>query len=169
VAFSSPELLTSSHDLDDFDCNEPALNDWLSKHALASQGSGAARVFITLTEGERIAGYYALAAAQVGPADATERLMKGQPGARPVPTVLLARLAVDKEFQRQGVGTSLLRDAMLRSLSVAEELGIRAMIVHAKNQAAHDWYENYGFEESPTDPLHMILLMKDLKRVVRSG
>lgn len=167
MAFSTPEPLSGSHDLDQFDCGEPALNDWLKKHALSSHKAGSARVFVTLDEEDRrVVGYYALSAAQVEADDATERLLKGQPRARPVPAVLLGRLAVDAEFQDRGLGQSLLRDAMGRCLEAAEAVGIRALIVHAKDQAARDWYAKHGFEESPSDPLHLILLMKDLRQAV---
>ena len=113
-------------------------------------------------------GYYALAAASVFPADATERLLKGQPRERPVPVVLLARLAVDKEHQGRGLGQSLLRDALLRVGIAAESIGVRALIVHALNEPARAWYMGFGFQESPTDPMHLILLMKDLRALLDS-
>jgi GNAT superfamily N-acetyltransferase len=166
VAYRGPEPLAKSHALDDFDCGGPPLNDWLVRHALASQAAGTARVFVTTEDGEQVVGYYALAAAQVEPVAATERLAKGQPKHRPIPVVLLARLAVDLDHQSRGVGTSLLTDAMLRAHQAADQIGLRAMLVHAKDDRARDWYEQYGFESSPTDPLHLILLMKDLRAFI---
>jgi GNAT superfamily N-acetyltransferase len=114
------------------------------------------------TDGQRVVGYYALALGQVHPEDATERLLKGQPAARPVPVLVLARLAVDREHQRHGLGRSLLQDALLRCDMVAESVGVRAVVAHAHDDAAA-FYDLFGFEESPTDPLHRILLMKDLR------
>lgn len=152
MGFRSPEPLSHAHDLDAFGCDEPALDDWLHKHAQASQAGGWARVFVSLAESGRVAGYYALAAAQVEPKDATDRLMKGQARSRPVPTVLLARLAVDREFQRQGPGASLLRDAMLRSLGAAEAVGIRAMIVHARTRPSERGTSSTGSRHLP--PIH---------------
>lgn len=166
MAYSRPAPLHKGHVLDGFDCGEQALDRWLKEHALASQASGSARVFVTTDDGETVAGYYALAAAQVEPREATGRLAKGQPRHRPIPVVLLARLAVDRRHRGRGLGSSLLRDAMLRCLGASEAIGVRAMVVHAKDRRARAWYERYGFEASPTDPLHLILPMKDLRAFV---
>jgi predicted N-acetyltransferase YhbS len=105
-----------------------------------------------------------LTVGDVGPDDATERLLKGQPSARPVPVVILARLAVDERDQRAGVGRSLLQDALLRTAAVSESVGVRALVVHAMTDDARSFYERFGFERSPTDPLHLILLLKDLRK-----
>jgi predicted N-acetyltransferase YhbS len=167
VAYSHPVPLERKHDRGDFSCGEPELDRWLADHSLAAQASGSARVFVS-TDGRRVVGYYALAAAQIAPEDAGERASKGQPRRRPLPAVLLARLAVDLAHQDQGLGRSLLQDAMLRLNEAAEELGIRLMLVHAKHEAASRWYKRFGFEESPSDPLHLILLMKDLRAFLSS-
>jgi len=164
VAYRPPEPLGKGHRLDEFESGEPALDEWLKRHARGAHASGSARVFVTtLEDRETVVGYYALAAAQVAPEAATERALKGQPRARPVPAVLLARLAVDQEYQRAGLGRSLLQDAMLRCLDAAEAIGARVLLVHAKHEAAKTWYLQCGFEESPTDPLHLIMLLKDLR------
>jgi len=164
VAYRPPEPLERHHRLDDFQCGEPALDDWLKRHARGAHASGSARVFVTtLEDRETVIGYYALAAAQVAPEEATERALKGQPRTRPVPAVLLARLAVDREHQRAGLGRSLLQDVMLRCLDAAEAIGARVLLVHARHEAAKAWYAQYGFEESPTDPLHLLMLLKDVR------
>lgn len=164
MACRPPEPLEKRHRLDDFDCGEPALNEWLKRHARAAHASGSARVYVTtLADGETVVGYYALAAAQVAPEAATERALKGQPRTRPVPAVLLARLAVDREHQRAGLGRSLLQDLMLRCLDAAESIGARVLLVHSKHDAAKAWYLQYGFEESPTDSLHLLMLLKDVR------
>jgi GNAT superfamily N-acetyltransferase len=164
VAYRAPEPLGKQHRVDDFDCGEPALDDWLKRHALGAQSSGSARVFVTtLEDGETVVGYYALAAAQVAPEDASARALKGQPRARPIPAILLARLAVDREHQRAGLGRSLLQDVLLRCVEAAEAIGARVLLVHAKHEAAKHWYMQYDFEESPTDPLHLMMLMKDVR------
>lgn len=162
MAYSRPESLAREHDRTGFACGEPELDRWLADHALGAQAAGSARVFVS-TDGHRVVGYYALAAAQLHADDASERALKGQPRGRPVPAVLLARLAVDLDHQEKGLGRSLLQDAMLRANQAAEELGIRVMLVHAKHERASRWYKRFGFEESPTDPLHLVLLMKDLR------
>jgi GNAT superfamily N-acetyltransferase len=164
VAYRAPEPLGKQHRVDGFDCREPALDDWLKRHALGAQSSGSARVFVaTLDDGETVVGYYALAAAQVSPEDASARALKGQPRARPIPAILLARLAVDREHQRAGLGRSLLQDVLLRCVVAAEAIGARVLLVHAKHEGARNWYMQYDFEESPTDPLHLIMLMKDVR------
>jgi GNAT superfamily N-acetyltransferase len=164
VAYKRPEPLGKHHRLDQFQCGEPALDEWLKRHARAAQASDSARVFVTtLEDGETVVGYYALAAAQVAPEDATARALKGQPRARPVPAILLARLAVDHEHQGAGLGRSLLQDVLLRCVEAAEAIGARVLLVHAKHEAAKAWYMKYSFEESPTDPLHLLMLLKDVR------
>jgi GNAT superfamily N-acetyltransferase len=164
VTYRRPEPLGKQHRLDDFSCGEPALDDWLSRHARAAHASDSARVFVaTLDDCETVVGYYALAAAQVAPPDATPRALKGQPQARPIPAILLARLAVDERHQRSGLGRSLLQDVLLRCADAAEAIGARVLLVHAKHDAAKRWYMQFDFEESPTDPLQLLMLLKDVR------
>lgn len=164
MAYRRPEPLGKHHRLDDFACGEPALDEWLKRHARTAQASDSARVYVaTLDDGETVVGYYALAAAQVAPEDASARALKGQPKARPMPAVLLARLAVDQAHQRAGLGRSLLQDVLLRCAEAAEAIGARVLLVHAKHEAAKEWYMRFGFEESPTDPLHLLMLLKDIR------
>lgn len=162
MPYSRPEPLERRHDRASFTCGEPELDRWLIAQSLGAQASDSVRVFVS-TADRQVVGFYALAAAQLKPDEASERALKGQPRGRPVPAVLLARLAVDLAHQGRGLGRSLLQDAMLRASNAAEELGIRVMLVHAKNDQISQWYKRFGFEESPTDPLHLILLMKNLR------
>ena len=158
------EKLRRDHRIDAFDCGQEALNNWLRKYALQNQGAGAAQTYVGLVDGAVI-GYYSLAVGQIEYADAPERLRKGL-ARHPVPVMLLARLAVDKNWQKKGVGRALLRDAVLRTLQAAEIAGIRALAVHAKDDAARRYYEQFDFEASPADPLHLLVLLKDIcKRV----
>ena len=166
MAYRRPEPLARHHELDEFACGEPALDEWLKKHARAANASESARVFVVPTDKDAVMGYYALAVAQVEPADAIERAKKGQPPRRPVPAVLLARLAVDHGHQGAGLGRSLLQDALLRCVEAADAIGVRVLLVHAKHERAKSWNVQYGFEESPTDPLHLMMLMKDLRGFV---
>jgi GNAT superfamily N-acetyltransferase len=165
VAYTDPESLSKRHRVEDFDCGEPELDEWLKRHALQAESSGSAKVFVTTEDGEAVVGYYALATAQVECESAPPRVLKGQ-ARRPVPAILLARLAVDRGHQRRGVGSSLLKDAMLRCMQASEAVGVRVLLVHAKHDEARAWYEQYGFEPSQTDPLHLMLLIKDLKAFV---
>jgi len=158
----SIEELRRDHPIDAFDCGEEALNNWLRKHALQNQGAGAAQTYVGLA-GEVVIGYYSLAVGQIEYIDAPERLRKGL-ARHPVPIMLLARLAVDKNWQKKGVGRALLRDAVLRTVQAAEIAGIRALAVHAKDDAARRYYEQFDFEASPADPLHLLVLLKDIRK-----
>ena len=164
MTYRRPEPLGKQHHLDDFVCGEPALDEWLKRHARSAHAADSARVFVaTLDDRKTVVGYYALAAAQVAPEDATARARKGQPRTRPVPAILLARLAVDQRHQGAGLGRSLLQDVLLRCVDAAEEIGARVLLVHAKHEAAKEWYMQFGFEESPSDPLHLLMLLKDVR------
>jgi GNAT superfamily N-acetyltransferase len=164
--FSDPVLLDAGHDVARFDCGTEALNIWLTKHALQAVGAGSARVFVTVdAEQDRVVGYHALSAASVIHAEATDRAKKGMPR-HPIPAGLLARLAIDQSVQGNGLGAWLLRDAMIRTLSAAEEVGIRVMLVHAIDDAAAAFYAKFGFEPSPTDPLNLQMLIKDIRAAV---
>lgn len=162
MGYSRPTPLARGHERAGFRCGEPALDRWLAAHAAPAHRAGGARVFVTSAEG-RVVGYYALAAAEVRPGEATARALRGQPRGRPVPAVLLARLAVDRDHQGRGLGRSLLQDAMLRCVAAAKEIGVRVLLVHAKHERARRWYERFGFEASPIDELTLMLLMKDLR------
>jgi predicted N-acetyltransferase YhbS len=168
VAYSRPEPLRGKHSTEEFRSGEESLDVWLHRYARHAEASGSARTFVTSHDGKRIVGYYSLTAGVVEPAAATERLLKGQPEGRPVPVALLGRLAVDLGHQGAGLGRSLLQDALLRTAQTAERVGIRALVAHALTEHAATFYGRFGFEPSPTDPLHVILLMKDLRRFLDS-
>jgi len=158
------EKLRRDHPIDAFDCGQEDLNSWLRKHALENQGAGAAQTYVGLAS-DVVIGYYSLAVGQIEYNDAPERLRKGL-ARHPVPIMLLARLAVDKNWQKKGVGRALLRDAVLRTMQAAEIAGIRALAVHAKDEQARRYYEQFDFAASPADPLHLLVLLKDIRRRV---
>src|SRR5262245_2118738 len=160
-AVSSPVPLEARHDLSAFDCGAPALNEYLKKYAFPNHQNQSARTYVA-TRGERVVGSYTLAAGSVRREETTARVAKGL-ARHPVPIILLARLAVDRGEQGQGLGAALLKDALLRAAQAADLIGCRAVLVHAKDQAAQAFYRRYGFEPSPVDELHLYLLMKDLK------
>jgi predicted N-acetyltransferase YhbS len=166
VRYSLPEPLRGKHSTEGFECGEPALDVWIEKHARQAEASGSARVFVTTADGEKVVGFYALAAASVSPKDATERLMKGQPKHHPVPAIPIGRLAVALGHQGNQVGRSLLQDALLRCATAADSIGARAVIVHAISDNAAHFYGRFGFEASPTDSHHLILLMKTLRKLL---
>jgi GNAT superfamily N-acetyltransferase len=156
------EKLSRDHSVDSFDCGQEDLNRWLQKYALQNSGAGASQTYVGLVEGI-VVGYYSLAVGQIEYADAPERLQKGL-AQHPVPIMLLARLAVHKDWQKKGIGRALLRDAVLRTLQAADIAGIRALAVHAKDDDARRYYEQFDFQPSHTDPLHLCVLLKDIRR-----
>jgi GNAT superfamily N-acetyltransferase len=112
-----------------------------------------------------VLGYYSLAAGSVSHEEATERAKKGL-ARHPIPVILLARLAVDAALQGKGIGPALLKDALLRAAQAADTIGARALLVHANDDQAKGFYEHFSFEPSPSDPYHLLLIMKDLMRIV---
>jgi len=157
------EKLRPDHAVSGFDCGQEVLNRFLARFAMLNQVSGAALTYVALS-GESVVGYYSLAVGEVTYAGAAERLKKGL-ARHPVPVMLLARLAVSAQARGRGLGAGLLKDAMLRTLQAADIAGIRALVVHAKDENARRFYEHFGFSPSPTDPLHLYLLIKDIRRL----
>jgi GNAT superfamily N-acetyltransferase len=161
--FLDPQPLGNEHRINGFDCGVGSLSIWLVKHARAAAGAGFARTYVVVdTEQDRVVGYHALSLASIEQADATKRGREGMPQ-HPIPAMLLARLAVDKTVQGKGIGAFLLRDAMSRALSVAEQAGMRLLLVHALNDEARAFYEHFGFEPSPSDAMNLQLLVKDIR------
>ena len=163
--WSPVEKLTPLHNTESFDCGSPALNRFLDRFALINQRSGSAQTYVTCQNSGEVVGYYSLAVGSAEYKASPKRVAKGQPR-HPVPVMLLARLAVDRDEQGKGLGQALLKDALLRTNQAADIAGIRALLVHAKDDAARRWYESFDFEPSPSDPYHLFLLMKDLRSLV---
>ena len=158
IQFSAPQSLFTAHLLDGFHCGEPSLDDWLKRRALANHLSGASRTFVVVDPDQRVLGYYALAAGAVAYREAASAVRCNMPD--PVPVMVLARLAVDARVQGIKLGAALLRDAVERVHSVAEHAGVRALLVHALNEQAKQFYEHYGFRASPVHPLTLMLPLK---------
>nr|WP_284698632.1 GNAT family N-acetyltransferase [Thermomonas mangrovi] len=163
---TAPQPLDASHRVEVFDCGKPTLTEWLLRHAHQAQGSGSARTFVSC-DGPRVVGYYSLTVGQIDTLDAPERVRKGM-GQYPIPLVILARLAVDLDYQRRGLGFSLLQDAIHRAIAVAEHAGIRAMLTQPLDGEADAFYRRFGFEPLPMGERHLILLLKDARRMART-
>lgn len=158
------EKLRRDHPVDGFDCGKASLNRFLSRHALQSQQAGASTTYVAM-HGDQLVGFYSLTYGHVEYAEAPERLTKGL-ARHPVPVMLLARLAVARSHHGKRIGAGLLKDAMLRTLQAAEIAGLRAVLVHAKDDEARAFYERFDFVPSPTDPHHLIVLLKDVRAQV---
>lgn len=155
---STPKPLLSIHDIESFDCGEPVLNDWLKKRALKNENSGASRTFVVCKNSQVVA-YYTLATGSVMHKEAPSKVRRNMPD--PVPVMILGRLAVDKKSQSSGIGRGLLKDAILRTLGVAQQAGIKALLVHALSNSAQKFYLQCGFTESPLDSMVLMVTLKD--------
>ena len=160
------EKLQRIHAIDTFDCGREALNLFLIRYAHQNQQAEASQTYVALLD-EELVGYYTLVVGQVEYNDAPGRATKGL-ARHPVPIMLLARLAVAIPRQGKGLGSGLLRDAILRTVQAADIAGIRAFAVHAKDDEAKAFYEHFDFVPSPSDPYHLFRLLKDLRRLLKS-
>lgn len=158
MQLSAPQSLVATHRLDGFNCGEPSLDDWLRRRALTNHINGASRTFVVTDPDQCVLGYYALAAGAVAHQEATSAVRRNMPD--PVPVMVLARLAVDVRAQGIKLGAALLQDAVTRVQSVAENAGVRALLVHALNERAKQFYEHYGFRVSPVHPMTLMLPLK---------
>jgi GNAT superfamily N-acetyltransferase len=158
--------LQRTHNLDTFDCGREPLNRFLVRYAFPNQQAGASQTYVALGD-EEVVGYYTLVVGQVEYTEAPERLTKGLARHR-VPIMLLARLAIVTSWQGKGLGSGLLKDAMVRTLQAADIAGIRAFAVHAKDDNARSFYERFDFIASPSDPYHLFRLLKDIRNALKS-
>ena len=168
------QALASHHDISGFDCGVDSLNTFLQKHALAGPAHGLSQTWVAIDDDDVVLAFFTLRFATITPTSATARVAKGV-GGFDIPCILLARLAVDKDLQGQGLGSVILEDAMRKAVAlgrthptdVTPALPVRAMLVHAKSSEAFRFYEAHGFEPSPTDPLHQLILLKDIAKSFR--
>jgi GNAT superfamily N-acetyltransferase len=157
------EKLARTHAVQSFDCGQEALNRFLVRYAFQNQQVNASQTYVGLAD-DVVIGFHTLVVGEIAHAGAPERLARGL-ARHPVPVMLLARLAVSSQWQGRGVGAGLLRDAVIRTIRAADIAGIRALVVHAKDDEARAFYQRFDFEESPTDPLHLFALLKDLRNL----
>ena len=157
--FTAPEILNSKHLISDFSCGITSLDDWLKRRALANQVSGATRTFVICVD-NKVVGFYALASGGISIKSALGKFKRNMPN--PIPVVVLARLAIDNSFQGQGLGRALFRDAALRVVQASDTIGIRGIIVHAISEEAKRFYVALGCQESPLEPMLLMIAIKDL-------
>ena len=164
AGYEAVRKLTPADSVALFDCGQPALNQFLQRYALVNQKAHSAQTYVCCG-GTQVVGFYSLAVGSVDVADAPLRVLKGL-ARYPVPVMILARLAVAQAHQGKGLGRALLKDALLRTAQAADIAGIRCLVVHAKDDAARQWYASWEFEPSPTDAYHLYLMLKDLKALL---
>jgi GNAT superfamily N-acetyltransferase len=161
VAYAGPELLTGQHLVEGFDCGKPALNEWLIRHALNNQAGGTSRTWVVVEAGSHdVVAFYASATASVLRSSAPKRMKRNQP--EEMPAILLSRMAVDAPHAGRGLGAGLLKHFMLKALEIAQSVGVRLLLIHAKDNKAKSFYMHHGFDESPFDPLVLVMLLRDL-------
>ena len=160
AALSPPEPLTDRHEIESFSSGQASLDAWLRRRARANQASGASRTYV-VCEKKRVIGYYALASGAVTLESASGRFRRNMPN--PIPVAVLARLAVDRNWQGRGIGRALFRDAARRVEQAADAIGIRGIVVHAISEEARNFYLSLGFETSPGDPMVLLVTLLDLR------
>jgi GNAT superfamily N-acetyltransferase len=156
-----PAPINMVHITDNFDCGVSSLDQWLRRQALKNEASGASRTFVVCF-GKEVVGYYALATGSVVRQEAPGKIKRKMP--EPIPVMVLGRLAVDRNWQGSGLGSSLLRDALFRTFNVSKQAGVRALLVHSLSEDAKAFYLRYGFLESPIDPMTLMLNLQDVRR-----
>lgn len=158
MAYVGPQLFAAGHLVADFDCGRSALNDWLKRRALANQHSGTTRTWVvTKTGSPEVVAFYASCTGAVLRSTAPKSIGQGQP--EQLPALLLARMGVDQKHQGRGVGAALLKHFVFKAVEVSASVGVRLLLVHAKDEEARRFYEHYGFVASPVDSLTMMMLL----------
>lgn len=160
---SAPEPITSDHDLGKFFSGETSLDDWLKNRAIRNQASGASRCFV-ICEAKQVIGYYCLSASAINHESSPKSMRRNMPD--PLPVILLGRLAIDQNHQNKGLGRGLVRDAMLRAVSVAREAGVFAILVHAISESARKFYISCGFIESPLQPMTLMITLETIRAIL---
>lgn len=155
------EKLQRNHVVEQFTCGQPELDRFLIRHALRAQQTNSSQTYVGLS-GNTVIGFYTIVAGEVRHAEAPERVVKGMPR-HPIPILVLARLAVHSEWQGRGLGAGFLLDALGRTRQVADIVGVRALVVHARDDSAARFYRHFGFAPSPTDSRHLFMLIKDIR------
>ncbi len=151
----APKPISAEHSTKDFSCGEVLLDEWLRQRALPNQLTGASRTFVVTNGSGQVVGYYAIATGSVSHQEAARNIRRNMPD--PVPVIVLGRLAVDQDYQGRQLGGALLQDALQRTVNVAQNVGVRALLVHALNDHAREFYIHYGFTPSPLNPMTLML------------
>lgn len=161
--FSPPQRISAEHDLTQFSCGEPSLDEWLARRALKNEAGGASRTYVVCVD-DVVVGYYCLANGAIDRDEAPKPMQRNMPD--PIPVMVLGRLAVDRAYQDQRIGRALLRDAILRVLQAAEIAGVKAIIAHAISEDAKRFYLRNDFLESPVAPMTLCLILETARQAI---
>lgn len=162
----APALIAEHHDLSAFDCGEASLNEWLQKRAVKNNQIGVSRTYVIAND-RAVIGYYCLATGAIAHEEAPKKMRRNRPD--PLPVMVLGRLAIHKNHHNQGLGSALLRDAVLRILQASEIAGISALLVHALSENAKRFYLSRGFVESPIKPMTLCLILSTARKIILAG
>ena len=164
ATLSAPQTLSDGHQLADFECGEPSLDDWLKRRAARNQANGSSRTYV-VCEGDAVIGYYCLAAGAIGHTEAPSALKRNPPD--PIPVLVLGRLAIHKDHHQKGIGTALLNDAIRRAIQAADIAGVTALLVQAISEQARRFYLSRGFVVSPIKPMTLCLMLATVRQALR--
>jgi GNAT superfamily N-acetyltransferase len=165
LGLSRPEQLAADHDLSSFHSGDDAIDDWLQRRARKNQESGASKVMVVCDEHKHVVAFYTLSASGIVRIHARGKSSRGMPD--PIPVLLLGQLGVHQHYQRQGLASHLVRDALLRAATVADRVDIVGVYVDAMTPALIPFYERFGFDSiSPAEPSRMMIRMKDVRAVL---
>lgn len=163
MGISAPCLIASTHDVTSFDCVDATLNDWLQRRAIKNENCGASRTFV-VCEDNTVIGYYSLSVGAIAREETSGKVRRNMPD--PIPVMVLGRLAVDANWQAKQIGIGMLKDAIQRTIIVAEQAGIRALLVHALSDKAKSFYQHWGFHETPTNDITLMIRLDEARKVM---
>ncbi len=163
MGINAPCPISHIHHVTSFDCGDPTLNDWQQRRAKKNENSGASRTFVVCKD-NTVIGYYSLAVGAIAREETSGKIRRNMP--EPIPVMILGRLAVDANWQGKQIGIGMLKDAIQRTIIVAEQAGIRALLVHALSDKARSFYQHWGFHESPTNDMTLMITLNDAKNAI---
>lgn len=161
---TAPSILSDHHIVDNFDCGEPAFNGWLKKRAAKNNAADASRCFVICIDNNEVVGYYCLSAGAISREPAPKTMRRNMPDSLPV--LVLGRLAIHKDYHNKGLGSALLRDAMVRSISIAEDAGVFAILIHSLSDKAKQFYISQGFVESPLQSMTLLMTLATIRTIL---
>ena len=163
MGINAPCPITATHNTTSFNCGNNTLNEWLQQRSIKNENSSASRTFV-VCEDNTVIGYYSLAVGAVARDESSGKIRRNMP--EPIPVMVLGRLAVDSNWQGKHIGVGMLKDAIQRTIIVAQQAGVRAILVHAISNEAKSFYQHWGFHKSPTNDMTLMISLNEAKRAL---